>query len=281
MPFGSSSSSALFNQSHNIPNPNPFGSSSANPPPLHHQYNSHVGFGGYNNISLSSIIMGPPTYDSTAGLVAGSNAELPSNQTPPSILGDEAPMGASGNTNEDDHYEIAPVPSQGNSGLLDDVLAEAHNISNKRLKSEDSSSGVSGKEKGVVVEEESAEEEEDDTVQVESTLKNSGDNSAENQRDDSSSPSSIGMKLSEDPLDEMDDDLLSLLNFSSTVPAVSETSWYLAECMSTSENASENVGLDTQQNAPLTSTSVKTTAAAPEVQRTLGACYWNNMPGIC
>lgn len=89
------------------------------------------------------------------------------------------------------------------------------------------------------------------------------------------------MKLSEDPLDEMDDDLLSLLNFSSTVPAVSETSWYLAECMSTSENASENVGLDTQQNAPLTSTSVKTTAAAPEVQRTLGACYWNNMPGIC
>lgn len=90
------------------------------------------------------------------------------------------------------------------------------------------------------------------------------------------------MKQSEDPLDEMDDDLLSLLNFSSTVPAVSETSWYLAECMSNSgSSASENVGLDTQQNAPLTLTSVKTTAAAPEVQRTLGACYWNNMPGIC
>ncbi|KAH0984095.1 hypothetical protein GBA52_011272 [Prunus armeniaca] len=282
MPFGSSSSSALFNQSHNIPNPNPFGSSSTTPPPLHHQYNSHGGFGGYNNLSLSSIIMGPPSYDSTAGLVAGSNAELPSNQTPPSIHGDEAPMGASGNTNEDDRYEIAPVPSQGNSGLLDDVLAEAHNISNKRLKSEDSS-GVSGKEKGVVVvEEESNEEEEDDTVQVESTLKNSGDNSAENQRDDSSSPSSIDMKQSEDPLDEMDDDLLSLLNFSSTVPAVSDTSWYLAECMFNSgSSASENVGLDTQQNAPLTLTSVKTTAAAPEVQRTLGACYWNNMPGIC
>lgn len=193
MPFGSSSSSALFNQSHNIPNPNPFGSSSAAPPPLQHQYNSDGGFGGYNNLSLSSIIMGPPSYDSTAGLVAGSNAELPSNQTRQSIHGDEAPMGASGNTNEDDHYEIAPVPSKGNSGLLDDVLAEAHNISNKRLKSEDSSSGVSGKEKGlVVVEEESNEEEEDDTVQVESTLKNSGDNSAENQRDDSSSPSSIG-----------------------------------------------------------------------------------------
>ncbi|XP_068334437.1 transcription factor MYB101 [Pyrus communis] len=236
-PFGSS---ALFNQS-NIPNQTLIG-----------QYNSHGGFGGYNNFSLSSMIMGPTTYDPTP-LVQGSNPELPSNQTPLSINGgSEGQMGGSGYTANEDHYEIAPVPSQGNSGLLDDVLVEAQNISNKKAKSGDScSSGWSGQEKGLMVEEEeeeeSAEEEAEDTVQVESTLKNSGENSAENQRGGSSSLSSIGMIQNEDPLEEMDDDLLSLLNFPSTMPAVSE-SWYAQGCTS---NRASRSGVSTSDNVSL------------------------------
>ncbi|KAM0955766.1 hypothetical protein ACFX2A_024614 [Malus domestica] len=277
-PFGSSSTSALFNQS-NIPNQALIG-----------QYNSHGGFGGYNNLSPSSMIMGPPTYDPTP-LVQGSNPELPSNQTLLSINGlGEGQMGGSGYTAGEDHYDIAPVPSQGNSGLLDDVLVEAQNKSNKKAKSGDScSSGWSSKEKGLMVEEEeeegeeSAEEEAEDTAQVES--KSSGENSADNQRDGSSSPSAIGMKQNEDPLEDMDDDLLSLLNFPSA-PAVSE-SWYVQGCMSNRASmsgvvTSDNVSLEIQQNAPLMTPSVKTnTAATSEVKRSLGSCYWNNMPGIC
>ncbi|XP_068345505.1 transcription factor MYB101-like [Pyrus communis] len=274
-PFGSSSSSALFNQS-NIPNQALIG-----------QYSSHGGFGGYNNLSLSSMIMGTPTYDPTP-LVQGSK-ELPSNQTLLSINGlGEGQMGGSGYT-AGDHYEIAPVPSQGNSGLLDDVLVEAQNKSNKKAKSGNScSSGWSSKEKGLMVEEEeeegeeSAEKEAEDTVQVES--KSSGENSADNQRDGSSSPSAIGMKQNEDPLEEMDDDLLSLLNFPSA-PAVSE-SWYVQGCMSNRASmsgvvTSDNVSLEIQQNAPLTPSVKTNTAAASEVKRSLGSCYWNNMPGIC
>lgn len=95
-----------------------------------------------------------------------------------------------------------------------------------------------------------------------------------------------GMKPIEDPLEEMDDDLLSLLNFSSATP-VSE-SWYMG---STSNSASSgmngasevNVSLDIQQNASTLASPVNTSAAAPddEVKRSLPPCFWNNMPGIC
>lgn len=184
-PFGSSSS-ALFNQT-SIPNqtllttPSQF-------------YNSgHGGFGNYS-LSHSSMIMGTPTYEPM-------KSELPSNQTPPYTLakpassanfnGGEGLMEASGNTND---YEIETVTSQvkRGSGLLDDVLVQAEKMSqNKRSRSGDSSSGESGKDKYIVEEEDESadQEEEEDNVQDESTWKSSGENSAENQRDGSSSPS--------------------------------------------------------------------------------------------
>ena len=100
-------------------------------------------------------------------------------------------MEASGNTND---YEIETVTSQvkRGSGLLDDVLVQAEKMShNKRSRSGDSSSGEWGKDKYIVEEEDESadQEEEEDNVQDESTWKSSGENSAENQRDGSSSPS--------------------------------------------------------------------------------------------
>ena len=95
------------------------------------------------------------------------------------------------------------------------------------------------------------------------------------------------MKPSEDPLEDMDDDLLSLLNFQPTAP-VSE-SWYGG---STSDQASSgmngasdvNASLDVQQNTSTYGTTVNMSAAEPagdEIKRSLPPCFWNNMPGIC
>ncbi|KAL6143894.1 hypothetical protein ACLB2K_054589 [Fragaria x ananassa] len=287
-PFGSSSS-ALFNQT-TFPNQTVLSTPSQ-------YYNSGLGgFGNYSTLTHSSMIMGTPTYEPM-------NSELPSNQTTPpyspytptkpasssaNFNGGEGVMeAASGNTNG---YEIETVTSPGKrgSGLLDDVLVQAGTLSrNKRSRSGDSSSGESGKDKYIVEEdvESAGEEEEEDNVQEESTWKSSGENSAENLRDGSSSPS-VGMKPSEDPLEDMDDDLLSLLNFQNSAP-VSE-SWYVG---SISDQASPgmigasdiNVSLDVQQNTSTYASTVNMSAAKPdvEIKRSLPPCFWNNMPDIC
>ncbi|XP_062009452.1 transcription factor MYB101 [Rosa rugosa] len=285
-PFGSSSS-ALFNQT-NIPN------QTLLPTPSQYYNSGHGGFGNYSTLSLGSMIMGTPTYEPM-------NSELPSNQTPPyspytptkpassaNFNGGEGLMEASGNTNG---YEIETVTSQGKrgSGLLDDVLVQADVIcGNKRSRSGDSSSGESGKDKYIVEEEDESagQEEEEDNVQEESTWKSSGDNSAENLREGSSSPS-VGMKPSEDPLEDMDDDLLSLLNFQSAAPE--SESWYggsISDQASPGMNGAgdnNNVSLDIRQNTSTYASTVNMSAAEPddEVKRSLPPCFWNNMPGIC
>ncbi|XP_050382379.1 transcription factor MYB101 [Argentina anserina] len=283
-PFGSCSS-ALFNKV-SVPNQTLLSTPSQ-------YYNSgHGTFGNYN-LSLSSMIMGTPTYEPM-------NSELPSNQTPPyspytptkpassaDFNGSEGVMEASGNTNGYEIETLTPLGKRG-SGLLDDLLVQADSMSrNKRSRSGDSSSGESGKDKYIAEEEnESADqEEEEDNVQEESTWKSSGENSAENLRDGSSSPS-VGMKPTEDPLEDMDDDLLSLLNFQSTAP-VSE-SWYggsISDQASSGMNGASdiNVRLDVQQNTSTYASTVNMSAAEPddEIKRILPPCFWNNMPGIC
>ncbi|XP_062153268.1 transcription factor MYB101 [Alnus glutinosa] len=266
-PFGSSPST-LFNQN--------LAAQSLSAPLL--EFNSDS-FGSSYNVS-NAMVVGPPC--EPFGVVHGLETELPSNQTPPystthassTTSGDENLIGASSSAND---YEIEPPLTHSNSGLLDALLVESQTLSDKSKGKELSAD----KGKSVVVD---ASTEEEDAMPVDSVLKTSGETSAENHWDDlSSSQSSIGMKPTEDPLEEMnsmDDDLLSLLdNFPSAMPA---PDWYrggheISNGQSLSA-ASNNARLNAQQNA---SPDPVATASTPELEWGLSSCYWKNMPGIC
>ncbi|KAF2292221.1 hypothetical protein GH714_017185 [Hevea brasiliensis] len=93
----------------------------------------------------------------------------------------------------------------------------------------------------------------------------------------------IGMKPSEEPMDEMnsmDDDLLSLLdNFPTSTPL---PEWYrstnIANGLSSSP-AGEGRRIEVEQEASLARGT--TADETPNVEWAFGSSYWNNMPGIC
>lgn len=79
-------------------------------------------------------------------------------------------------------------------------------------------------------------------------------------------------------MSSMDDDLLSLLNnFPSSSPL---PDWYLGSKYSSEGSSSGSITtklvVDAQNNMETSKT-----AGAPQLDWTLGSCYWNNMPGIC
>ncbi|XP_027343493.1 transcription factor MYB101-like [Abrus precatorius] len=252
-----SSSSTLFNQSFAPPS-----CSAATDSRDYQSYGDH------------GFIAGSP-YDPIP-LVPSSTTEISSSQTatPASSYASgvvDGLMGPSSMVNND-YYEVAPLSPQGNSGLLDALVMEAHGLSrNDKFNGEDSilAEKLSHKRKSMAGDQEYVEV--GGTEPVVSTMKKSnGNTSNEAQRNDfSSSELSKGEKLiGEDPLEElnsMDDDLFSLLNhFPSEMPM---PEWYRKE-------ESQSLGLETQPDA---------SSPGPTNQEfawTLGTC-WKNMPGIC
>ena len=159
---GSSSSSALFNQSFATHNSDPYQCS-----------------GNYIH-SLNT--------NSTIPVVLGSNTEISSSQSPTpassyaSVVDDL--LGASSMVN--DYYEVAPLSPQGNSGLLDAVVMEAQGLCrNDKPKSDDSNSTfarLSHKRKNMAVEE-YVDSEELTTVLLEPSMKkDTGDTTIGTQR---------------------------------------------------------------------------------------------------
>ncbi|KAG2716993.1 hypothetical protein I3760_03G153400 [Carya illinoinensis] len=213
--------------------------------------------------------------------------EPPSNQTPPqstthassTASGDENFMTAPSNAND---CELETPLSQDDSGLLNALLVGSQTLSEKP-KGKALSAASSDKGKSVVVDALSKQE---DTMHMESTMKISGETSAENQWDDlSSSQSSLGMKPTDQDqlveMNSMDDDLLSLLdNFPSAMPA---PEWYRGGLdISNGKSSgveSDNTRLDTQQNA--SPAPVTTATTTPEHEWGISPYQWNNMPSIC
>lgn len=219
------------------------------------------------------MLMGAPV--SSTAFVPKLKREQPLSQAPPPLVtpvssgssGGVCLMAAPSNTNND--FEIAPKMPRNNSGLLDVLLQESQSLSrNENSKDENLFSVVADKGKGVM--DLSTDEEE-------------GNNQRFEWENLSSSQSSIGVKQSEEPLEEMnsmDDDLVSLLtNFPSSMPL---PEWY-PKTGNTSNGSSSNVtggndGLNTEQNASPTPVA---TMAGLDIDRALNSGYWNNMPGIC
>ncbi|KAA8524639.1 hypothetical protein F0562_011062 [Nyssa sinensis] len=260
-PF-SSSSSTLFNQSLPIdllPQPSL-------------QYNS----GQFGMINTQPPSMGA-SFD-LIDLVTGTERELPSIQSPVPVTtpsssdntGGDYMMAASSNADE---YEIAPELSLANSGLLEALLEESQALT----RAQKSSTADKVKEK-CVVEYGSNEGAGDTGGHVESVFRDGGA-TIENQWVNSSSVhSSIGMKA-KDPVEEMnseDDDLSSLLdNFPLMVPV---PDWNDGSGNTLNNMNEANAGFDNQQEA--LRPPVATTLARENHDWTLGACCWNNMPGI-
>lgn len=260
----------------------PFVSSSSNlynqnitaqlPAPSFH-YNS----GSFEQaLRFSSLLMGEPI-----DFVPGLNAEFPSSQTPPEPTtthtssykssGSVCVVAALGNTN---NIYCEPKGSS-TSGLLDDLLVESGSLShNERNKDGGEFPQVIDKGKGVM-----------DEVDVEEEGKDDGKNCVvEKQWDDlSSSQSSMGVKPSDESIEEtnsMDEDLLSLLNnFPSSMPL---PEWYTKTTRTSNGSSSGgrsmiecNTVLDAQQNVS------PAPAATASLNQALGSCCWKNMPGIC
>lgn len=261
-------------------------------------------------MSYSSLLMGNLQIEPFS-FVCGLGSELPSYQTtvaealtPASsnTSGGAYWMAPSSGSTNNDQYEIdTEMASAGNgTGLLDDLLQESNALS-RHEKSNwccSESSMLTDKGKGVVVDPsiEKLQEEEDNHENhgLDSALSlrisSSKANDLENQWDHelNSSPSSIGTKaIYNDPaagaaaaaeMSSMDDDLLSLLNnFPSSSPL---PDWYLGSKYSSEGSSSGSITtklvVDAQNNMETSKT-----AGAPQLDWTLGSCYWNNMPGIC
>ncbi|KAL5794093.1 hypothetical protein ACOSP7_002687 [Xanthoceras sorbifolium] len=252
-------------------------------------------------MSYSSMITGASI--DPIDFVPGQTGELPSSQTPPqpttpssgSSGGGVCVTLASGNTtnnNNVDYKTALPksASTNSNSGLLDALVQESHNLSNLsrnnlKLNCENNFSvaaagGVSAEKGKGVADYVSSEE-----GGVESIMKKGGDATANNQWEDlSSSQSSIGMKHSEEEMNSMDEDLMSLLNnFPISMPL---PEWYpagssnISNASSSSITAGSNVESATDQpNVPPTPPPA---VASPEIHWSqLGSYSWNNMPGIC
>ncbi|KAH7576738.1 hypothetical protein JRO89_XS01G0139400 [Xanthoceras sorbifolium] len=252
-------------------------------------------------MSYSSMITGASI--DPIDFVPGQTGELPSSQTPPqpttpssgSSGGGVCVTLASGNTtnnNNVDYKTALPksASTNSNSGLLDALVQESHNLSNLsrnnlKLNCENNFSvaaagGVSAEKGKGVADYVSSEE-----GGVESIMKKGGDANANNQWEDlSSSQSSIGMKHSEEEMNSMDEDLMSLLNnFPISMPL---PEWYpagssnISNASSSSITAGSNVESATDQpNVPPTPPPA---VASPEIHWSqLGSYSWNNMPGIC
>lgn len=173
-----SSSSSLFNQS--------FAATDS------HGY--HFGSYNYGFDNTNNVAMAGSTYESLP-LVQGSNAEVSNSQSPHGSITSASSypssvyglVGASSIANG--YNEVAPLsPPHGNSGLLEDLVVEAHNLCRKdKSKSEDpnTTAKLSSKRKSMIAEEYV---EEKDTVLVESpAMKNSGNTANKKQRVDSNS----------------------------------------------------------------------------------------------
>lgn len=286
---GSASSTSLFNPNHE-----------AQPitvtPLLHHSSAED-----YENMSFTSLIMGAPL--EPVGFIPGLKSELPSDQTlPPRPIspvscgsGGVCVLEASCNNNGNENYSDAALETGGcrNSGLLDALLQEAKTLSCKGKSTGENSTSASDKGKAVMdepTEEEEGNKEEPPSKRVKLSLENGSMAIGENQGDDlSSSQSSIVVKPSEEPVEEMhcmDDDLLSLLNnFPSSEPL---PEWYYRSRngshhhhhhgLSSGGNGDVS-GLDEEEDGKLNQA---TTAGAPQnLEWVLGSGCWNNMPGIC
>ncbi|KAK0589465.1 hypothetical protein LWI29_014683 [Acer saccharum] len=261
------------------------------------------------DVSFSSMIAGASIDPIDHFVPRHEAAELPSSQTPPQpTTPSSGSSGGGGNcvmvgnnttTSNDidvDYKTGEPTKTAScisNSGLLDALVQESHHLSRndqKLIYSENNLSSaaedvvedvVAEKGKGVVPSEEGG---------VEMMVKNEGDTNADNQWEDlsSNSQSSIGIKRSEEPLEEMnsmDDDLMSLLNnFPASMPL---PDWYqggsnnISNASSSSTAGGSNVEIaDHQPNVPPTPSPPG--VASPEVHWSqLDSYSWNNMPRIC
>ncbi|XVE91331.1 hypothetical protein REPUB_Repub01dG0000900 [Reevesia pubescens] len=225
-----------------------------------------------HTLSFSSLLMGAQT--EPIDFVPGLEPELASSQTPPqptstptssyTSSGGVCMVASSGNTNN--YCEL-----KGSSGLLDALLVESRALSrNERNKDGEEFPKVIDKGKDVmdaaIVEKEEGEDNGNKCV-------------VEKQWEDfSPSRSSIGVKPSDESIEEMnsmDDDLLSLLNnFPSSMPL---PEWYVKTTrMSNGSSPTDgNMVLAVEQNVSATP------AATTNLDRSLGSCCWKNMPGIC
>ncbi|KAK3184378.1 hypothetical protein Dsin_031664 [Dipteronia sinensis] len=259
------------------------------------------------DVSFSSMIAGA-SIDPIDHFVSRHEAtELPSSQTPPRPTTPSSGSSGGGgvcvmvgnNTTTSNDIDVdykngeptKTASSISNSGLLDALVQESHHLSRndqKLIYSENNLSSAvedvaAEKGKGVVSSEEEG--------GVELMVKNEGDANADNQWEDlsSNSQSSIGMKRSEEPLEEMnsmDDDLMSLLNnFPTSMPL---PDWYQggsnnisnASSSSITAGGSNEETADHQQNVPPTPSPPG--VASPEAHWSqLGSYSWNNMPRIC
>ncbi|EEF32712.1 transcription factor MYB101 [Ricinus communis] len=267
--------------------------------PLPFSYNT----ANFENMSFTSLIMGAQV--EPIGLVPGFKSELPSDQTPPCPNTPFSPNTSGGvgeksskntdneNDNDDNETVLTEMHGNRNSGLLDALILESHNLSSKENLNDRNSLVASDKGKRVVgepTEEGENEEEMEAAKRIKLPSTNVDEPSGENHYSDdmSSSQSSIGVKPTEDPMEEMnsmdDDDLLSLLdNFPSSTPL---PEWYrrrnISNGLSSSPIGDDGRGHEVdEQDAASQEAQGTTTGGTANVEWAFGSSYWNNMPSIC
>ncbi|XP_050204813.1 transcription factor MYB101 [Mercurialis annua] len=251
----------------------------------------------YENLSFTSLIMGGQVEPNDGfNIIDGLKSELPSVQTPPSFSSNTSGGGvcvgeeSSKNTDNggDSETALTEMQENRNSGLLDALVLESHNLSSKeKMNGDKGKQAVNSPPDG----EEESDNDDEEVVYAAKRIKlsptNDGEASGENHYSDeiSSSQSSIEMKQSEEPMEEMkamdDDDLSSLLdNFPSSTPL---PEWYRRRNVSnelspTTTGDGRGVEVD-QQDVSLPQPT--TTQDNPNIEWGFGSSYWNNMPSIC
>ncbi|WCJ37563.1 myb domain protein 101 [Euphorbia peplus] len=245
-----------------------------------------------NNMSFTALIMGDQN-----GFINPDpkphHHEIPPNQTPPHP---DTPNNdiclQTTNQNEMKECRVLDIQDNMNNSLMDTLLMESHHLLRKDKLNHEELLGLLDKGKRKVEQREKYEDDEEEEMEGKQICKrvklsstNSGGASATNHSCDdiSSSQSSIGMKPSDEPMEEMnsmDDDLLSLLdNFPSTTPL---PEWYRTKNVSegmSSGTIGDGQEVEAQQDdSPARPASANET---PNIEWGLGPSYWNNMPSIC